>query len=91
MIIKKPTTIQEDIKEIRDFLSKGDKKLEDKIEKVKVFSGRKGVHWSYTEKKWSAQIFMNYKYYHIGFFESLEEAIQARQEAEEKKIKLLIR
>ena len=42
-------------------------------------SGIKGVHWHKRYKKWHAQIKLNGKKIHIGYFNSLDEAKTARQ------------
>ena len=41
-----------------------------------------GVEWLSKRKKYRATIFFNEKPYHIGFFEKFEEAVVAKQEAE---------
>jgi hypothetical protein len=45
-------------------------------------SGHKGVQRSSDDKKWIANIGINYKLVHLGSFDSLEDAITARKEAE---------
>ena len=45
-------------------------------------SGHKGVSWMPTRRKWRAYIFVNYSQKHIGLFNSLEEARDARVSAE---------
>ena len=40
-------------------------------------SGVKGYCWSKTEKKWKAQIKVNYKDIHLGYFEKEEDAAAA--------------
>lgn len=47
-------------------------------------SGHKGVWFCKDRNKWQAQITINHKTKSLGRFESLEEAIQARVEAEQK-------
>jgi hypothetical protein len=47
-------------------------------------SGAKGVSWRKTEKKWRAQITAFGKNYHLGFFESIEEAACAYSAASAK-------
>lgn len=37
-------------------------------------SGIKGIFWAKPNKKWKAQCTVNYKQYHIGYFDSLEDA-----------------
>jgi hypothetical protein len=43
-------------------------------------SGVKGVYWNKENNKWHAQIRLNCKKYHIGYYEEKEEAIKARRE-----------
>lgn len=45
-------------------------------------SGFKGVAWHTTRKKWRAYIFNGYKQTHLGLFETIEQAVQARKAAE---------
>lgn len=45
-------------------------------------SGYKGVHWDKSRNKWIASIKLNYKTIHLGRFDSIEDAINARQKAE---------
>jgi hypothetical protein len=45
-------------------------------------SGYKGVVWHKPNKNWCAQIFINKKHIHLGSFENLQDAINARIEAE---------
>ena len=47
-------------------------------------SGYSGVTWHSRDKVWQARIKVNYKYIHLGCFNTKEEAIAARKEAEEK-------
>jgi hypothetical protein len=47
-------------------------------------SGVKGVTWSKNSNKWCAKIKMNGKNKHLGLFNSLEKAKQARQKAAKK-------
>lgn len=42
-------------------------------------SGYKGVNWDKRYKRWRASIFENGLKVHIGYFESLDDAIKARQ------------
>jgi hypothetical protein len=42
-------------------------------------SGVKGVHWKPERKKWCSQIMTKGKSIHIGYFDNLEDAKQARQ------------
>ena len=46
-------------------------------------SGVRGVSWEKNQKKWQASIGFQKKSYHLGYFNDLEEAKQARQKAEE--------
>lgn len=43
-------------------------------------SGYKGVAWHKTRKKWRAYIWHDRKQKHIGLFDTLDEAVKARQE-----------
>lgn len=45
-------------------------------------SGRKGVYWDKNRKKWLAMITTNKKTQHLGRFDSFEEAVLARENAE---------
>jgi len=45
-------------------------------------SGHNGVYWHKRHGKWSAQIRMNGKSWHLGLFTALEDAVRARSEAE---------
>ena len=47
-------------------------------------SGYKGVSWRKDSNKWRAQLWVNGKSYNIGCFDTKEEAIEARKQAEEK-------
>lgn len=47
-------------------------------------SGVTGVRWRNKDKKWSARIKVNYKEIHLGVYNTFEEAVQARKDAEEK-------
>ena len=53
-------------------------------------SGVTGVFWHKKADKWTAQITINGKHYSLGLFEDKEDAIKARQEAEEKLYKPFI-
>lgn len=46
-------------------------------------SGRKGVYWDKSREKWIASITYNKKIKHLGRFETFEEAVKAREEAEQ--------
>lgn len=45
-------------------------------------SGHKGVTWNKKDRKWRAQIKLNYRLRYIGSFDSKEQAIAARKQAE---------
>ena len=45
-------------------------------------SGVAGVSWKKDKHKWCARIIYNRKNIHIGYFDTLEEAIEARKQAE---------
>ena len=45
-------------------------------------SGIAGVSWYKRSNKWRAQIKLNNKTKHLGYYENIEEAIQARRQAE---------
>jgi hypothetical protein len=47
-------------------------------------TGIKGVVWHKSRKKWQAQIQINKKHMFLGRFDSFEDAIKARKEAESK-------
>lgn len=42
-------------------------------------SGHKGVHFSKNEKKWKAYVALEGKKYHLGTFNTYEEAVEARE------------
>jgi hypothetical protein len=46
-------------------------------------SGYKGVYWSKNYKKWEARIFVNNSQMLLGYYDSFDEAVQVRKEAEE--------
>lgn len=50
-------------------------------------SGITGISWIQKYQKWRASITVNYKTIYLGMFSSIEEAAQARKEAEEKYFK----
>lgn len=52
--------------------------------KLNTKSGVTGVVWHNKNKKWIAQITVNYKTIYLGSFENKEDAINARKEAEDK-------
>lgn len=45
-------------------------------------SGYKGVSWHKPRQKWRAYIFLDYKQTHLGLFDKIEDAIDARRCAE---------
>jgi hypothetical protein len=45
-------------------------------------SGHRGVCWHGRIKKWQARIRVDYKLIHLGYFESIEDAVAARRAAE---------
>ena len=45
-------------------------------------SGHPGVHWYSRYSKWQARIKHNYKYIHLGYFTTIEDAVSARKAAE---------
>ena len=47
-------------------------------------SGYTGVYWNKRRCKWVAQIKVNSKKIHLGYFENKEDAIESRKKAEEK-------
>ena len=47
-------------------------------------SGVPGVHWYKAYGKWSAEIMVNRKKHHLGYFLSIDEAASARAEAKTK-------
>lgn len=47
-------------------------------------TGFNGVYWNKRNKKWSAMICVKHKLKYLGYFNTMEDAIQARKSAEEK-------
>lgn len=47
-------------------------------------SGVTGVTWHKRDERWQARIKVDYKYIHLGYFDSFEDAVRARKQAEEK-------
>jgi len=47
-------------------------------------SGRVGITWAKREKKWQAQIGLDYKTIILGHFDKFEDAVAAREAAEKK-------
>jgi hypothetical protein len=45
-------------------------------------SGVTGVYWSKQKRKWHAELKYKYKKYHLGFFDTIEEAAAARSKKE---------
>ena len=54
-------------------------------------SGHKGVLWDSERKKWKAEIIFQKKKYFLGRYDKKEDAIKAREEAEEKLHKEFLR
>jgi hypothetical protein len=50
-------------------------------------SGYPGVSWAKREQKWRAKIKVNTKEIHLGYFDNKDDAIKAKQAAEEKYFK----
>ena len=46
-------------------------------------SGVTGVTWHKRDNVWQARIKVGYKYIHLGYFDSFEDAVKARKEAED--------
>lgn len=57
---------------------------ENRQPKIKSKSGVVGVYWYFRKKKWHAQIRHNYQEIHLGYFDTIEEAAEARRKAEAK-------
>lgn len=53
-------------------------------------SGAKGVHWDKSRSKWAAQITFQGKTHNLGRFANKQDAINAREEAEEKYFKPIL-
>jgi len=51
--------------------------------KINNKSGCKGVWFWEKRNKWTAFIFVNYKKIHLGIFDKIEQAIEARKKGEE--------
>ena len=47
-------------------------------------SGVKGVYWHKNKEKWQANIQIDNKLLYLGIFDSKQDAIQARKDAEKK-------
>jgi len=47
-------------------------------------SGYKGIYWYKQSNKWGAQIMLNYTCYHLGYFDTINDAIRARKVGEQK-------
>ena len=54
------------------------------IIKTNNTSGVAGVSWDNKVQKWAAHIMINYEKIHLGYFNTFEDAVKARKEAEEK-------
>jgi hypothetical protein len=55
---------------------------QNKYNKVDTSSGRRGVSWSKTAKKWDCYISIEGKRIKLGYYDSLDEAIKIREDAE---------
>ncbi len=53
-------------------------------------SGVKGVSWYRSTNKWIAHITFQKKKYNLGYYENIEDAIKARENAENKFFKPII-
>lgn len=53
-------------------------------------SGHRGVAYNKFKKKWEAYIKLRYKHIYLGAFDTIEEAIQARLDGENKYYKPVI-
>lgn len=51
-------------------------------------SGHSGVFWSKKAGKWQAQISIKGKRFHVGLFDSIEQAVEARKLMKEKLMKI---
>lgn len=47
-------------------------------------TGERGVSWSATKQKWRAAIYVNNKQKHVGYFDDMQSATDARKMAEER-------
>lgn len=47
-------------------------------------TGIRGVSWSKTKKKWRVAIYVKNRQRHVGYFDHLEQAAEARKRAEKK-------
>ena len=50
-------------------------------------SGVVGVYYDNTKKKWGAQLGLNKKTIHLGYYDDFDEAVKARKQGEEKYFK----
>ena len=57
-------------------------KQQNNMNKGKTSTKATGVYWDKSVNKWTAQITINYKHKTLGSFNTKEEAVKARQEAE---------
>ncbi len=46
-------------------------------------SGHTGVYWNNNAKKWHARVMVNRRAYHLGYYDDLDDAVAARQRANE--------
>lgn len=61
--------------------------ISDKRHNSNNTSGYKGVTWDKSKKKWRAQIVFKNKAYYLGRYSKIEDAIEARKNAEDKYFK----
>ena len=45
-------------------------------------SGYNGVCWFKRDKKWKAQIMVNYKNMHLGYYDDINDAVESRRQGE---------
>lgn len=69
---------------MRDNLRKVDRKTNGRNVSIGILntSGTVGIYWKNREQKWLAQIKVNQKSIHLGYFSDKNAAIAARKEAE---------
>lgn len=60
------------------------KNAQNTMGRKKTISGVKGVYWHTQNHCWRSQICINQKIIHLGVFETIEEALKVRLEAERK-------
>jgi len=47
-------------------------------------SGHKGITWNKKTENWMAYIRLNYKFINLGYYTNIDDAIKAREKAEDK-------